>query len=214
MKTIALVAGGPKENLPQLLDYDHKDVIWVGIDRGVLYIQELGLPLAYAFGDFDSISKDEKNELTKYFPNLSIYSAEKDKTDTELALEWALQQKTETIQIFGATGGRIDHMMGNIHLLLKTTTVLSNIEIIDIQNHITLFTPGTYTIKKHKDWKYISFIPISHEVKGITLEGFKYPLINCHISIGSTLCISNELIHELGTFSFHDGIILMIRSRD
>jgi thiamine pyrophosphokinase len=67
---------------------------------------------------------------------------------------------------------------------------------------------------KHKGLKYVSFIPISHEVHGITLEGFKYPLKNCHIHLGSTLCISNELINELGTFSFHDGIILMIRSRD
>ncbi|MBO1510454.1 thiamine diphosphokinase [Metabacillus bambusae] len=214
MKTIALVAGGPKENLPVLIDYHHDDVIWVGIDRGALYIQESGLPLNYAFGDFDSITNEERNELTRAFTNLSIFSAEKDKTDTELALEWAVQQSHEFIQIFGATGGRIDHMLGNIQLLSKTINYNTKIEIIDRQNHITLFTPGTYTIKKRKEWKYISFIPISHEVKGITLEGFKYPLKNCHISIGSTLCISNELIHELGTFSFHDGIILMIRSRD
>jgi thiamine pyrophosphokinase len=213
MKTIALVAGGPKENIPQLIGYDHDEVTWVGIDRGVIYVQESGLPLTYAFGDFDSITNNEKSQLTKSLPNLTIYSTEKDQTDTELALEWALQQKPEKIHIFGATGGRIDHMLGNIHLLLKVNAI-SKIEIIDCQNHITLYTPGTYTIEKHKDLKYISFIPFSHEVKGITLEGFKYPLKNCHISIGSTLCISNELIVDPGTFSFHDGIILMIRSRD
>ncbi|KKI92564.1 thiamine pyrophosphokinase [Bacillus sp. SA1-12] len=214
MKTIALVAGGPKEYLPKLTDYHHQNVTWVGVDKGVLYLKNSGLPIAYAFGDFDSISDREKKELTSSLPNISLYSAEKDKTDTELALDWALQQQHEKILLFGVTGGRIDHLLGNIHLLIKAISCKTNIEIIDRQNHITLFASGTYTIKKHKDLKYVSFIPISHEIKGMTLEGFKYPLKNCHIALGSTLCISNELIDELGTFSFHDGILLMIRSRD
>jgi thiamine pyrophosphokinase len=213
MKKIALVAGGPKECVPALTNYHDKDVTWVGIDKGVIYIQESGLPLSHAFGDFDSISIEEKKALSNTLASLSLYSSEKDKTDTELALEWAVMQKPEIIYLFGATGGRIDHLLANIQLLVKQMS-FRNIELIDKQNHITLFTPGTYTIKKHKELKYISFIPISHEVKGITLQGFKYPLQNRDISIGSTLCVSNELVIERGTFSFHDGILIMIRSRD
>jgi thiamine pyrophosphokinase len=216
MKIIALVSGGPEENLPELKDYHNDEVTWVGIDKGAFYIRSSGLPLSHAFGDFDSITNDERAELKALLPNLSIESAEKDQTDTEIALDWALEQKIAKIQIFGATGGRIDHMLGNIQLLVKSTTAhaMSKIEIIDRQNRITLFRPGTYTIEKQIGWRYISFIPMSHEVNGITLEGFKYPLKNCHIRIGSTLCISNELTHELGTFSFNEGILLMIRSRD
>ena len=63
-------------------------------------------------------------------------------------------------------------------------------------------------------FKYISFIPISTEVKGITLEGFKYPLTGCQIGLGSTRCISNELITDCGTFSFSEGILMIIRSTD
>jgi thiamine pyrophosphokinase len=39
-------------------------------------------------------------------------------------------------------------------------------------------------------------------------------LKNRHISIGSTLCISNELISDYGTFSFSEGILIVIRSHD
>ena len=51
-------------------------------------------------------------------------------------------------------------------------------------------------------------------VENLTLLGFKYPLSNRHISFGSTLCISNELISEYGTYSFTSGILLTIRSKD
>ena len=64
------------------------------------------------------------------------------------------------------------------------------------------------------DKKYISFVPVSLNINGLTLEGFKYPLKDCHISIGSTLCISNELIRDYGTFSFSEGILIVVRSSD
>jgi thiamine pyrophosphokinase len=60
----------------------------------------------------------------------------------------------------------------------------------------------------------ISFIPITKEVFGLTLEGFYYPLKGAKIKMGSTLSISNKLIRNNGTFSFEDGIVLVVRSRD
>ncbi|HZH60791.1 MAG TPA: thiamine diphosphokinase [Metabacillus sp.] len=214
MKIIALVAGGPRENLANLTKYHTEEMIWVGIDRGSRYILDLNLPLCYAFGDFDSITEKEHENLKTKIPDLNTLPSEKDKTDTEIALDWAISQKPDQIFIFGATGGRLDHLLGNIHLLTKTTSTLSKIDLIDQQNRITLYIPGTYTVKRQMEWNYISFIAISPDIHGLTLEGFKYPLKNCHIRLGSTLCISNELVGDVGTFSFQDGILLMIRSRD
>jgi thiamine pyrophosphokinase len=62
--------------------------------------------------------------------------------------------------------------------------------------------------------KYISFLPMTLAVTNLTLDGFKFPLKDRHISMGSTLCISNELISDYGTFSFSKGILLVIRSDD
>lgn len=214
MKTIALVAGGPKENLADLTIFNQREIMWVGIDRGVRYIEEAGFTPANAFGDFDSISSEEHKKLKKDLPHLSTYPSEKDQTDTEIALEWAINQKPDQIYLFGATGGRIDHMLANLYLLIKSPSTLSKIELIDRQNHITLYGPGTYKVKRKNELRYISFIALTPDVIGLTLEGFKYPLKNCHIRLGSTLCISNELIYEVGTFSFLDGILIMIRSRD
>lgn len=214
MKRFALVAGGPKEQLPDLKHYKDEDLLWIGIDRGVLYILEAGLQLHHAFGDFDSITVEEKEQIEKK-TNLSIYPAEKNETDTEIALSWVLEQKdVDEIYVFGATGGRLDHFFGNVQLLTNSIEKDVRITMIDCKNQITVFKPGTYKIVEQEEWKYVSFIPISEHIYGLTLDGFKYPLFDQHIKIGSTLCISNELSQHECTFSFTNGILMMIRSKD
>lgn len=213
---INILAGGPNELTPNLLDYKEDDSIWVGVDRGALYLLSKGIQPKIAFGDFDSVSDEEFQRITKEVHQLRTFIKEKDETDTELALNWAIQQKPSKVRIFGGTGGRMDHFIANVQLILKT--ILQNpscqIEIIDQKNMMYITKPGTHTLKKIRNSKYVSFLPMSDGVKGLTLQGFKYPLKEQDIPLGSTLCISNELIHDKGTFSFSKGILMVIRSCD
>ncbi len=64
-------------------------------------------------------------------PHIDIWPAEKDQTDTDIALEWALEQQATKIRLFGATGGRLDHLFGNVQLLFKGKD--GQIELIDRQ---------------------------------------------------------------------------------
>lgn len=213
---INIVAGGPDDLLPNLNDYDDEDVSWVGVDRGVFNLLKRSIKPTIAFGDFDSVTIEELKFIESQVKELKRYQPEKNETDMELALNWATEQKPEAIRLFGATGGRLDHFLANVQLLipklLKTFPI--DISLIDRCNQLYLKAPGNHKIIKTKNQKYISFIPIIKEVPDLTLEGFKYPLKNRHISIGSTLCISNELISDYGTFSFSEGILIVIRSRD
>ncbi|MFS0656066.1 thiamine diphosphokinase [Bacillus sp. 179-C3.3 HS] len=211
---IHIVAGGPFEYIPPLTQATNEDVCWVGVDRGTVYLLENGIVPDRAFGDFDSVTDEELEDLKKKLPALNIFQAEKDETDLELALQWALRQRPEQIQIYGITGGRADHFLGNIQLLYKGIQHEQNITLIDRQNTIQMYRPGTYEVTQDVDKKYVSFLPFGSPVEKLTLTGFKYPLENCHIEPGSTLCISNELIHSNGTFSFHEGILIMVRSND
>ncbi|MBM7692313.1 thiamine pyrophosphokinase [Peribacillus deserti] len=215
---ICILAGGPLELVPDLHPYkDRPDVIWAGVDRGVYSLIRIGIQPNEAFGDFDSVTSEELNFLQEQLGHLHIYPSQKDQTDLEIALEWAMSKKPEKIILFGATGGRADHYLANIQLLAQPGLInqpQSHIYIEDTTNILFLKTPGTYGVKKLQNKKYISFIPITPEIKGITLRGFKYPLENRNISMGSTLCISNELLYEDGTFSFEEGILLVVRSSD
>jgi thiamine pyrophosphokinase len=213
---INLVAGGPSSLIPDFHQYDGNQVIWVGIDRGVFFLLSAGFKPAIAFGDFDSVTPEELADIEKEVAELKRFKPEKDETDMELALNWAIAQKPESISIFGATGGRLDHLMANVQLLIKPILqdIDIQIEIIDTNNILFVKKPGSYNLDRLDDFKYISFLPATPSVAGITLENFKYPLKDCHILVGSTLCISNELIRDHGTFSFSEGILLVVRSRD
>lgn len=213
---INIVAGGPLELIPSLELFNGQQSVWVGVDRGVYYLMESGVLPERAFGDFDSVSEEELAMIERKVPQLNKFKPEKDETDMELALNWAIEQEPESITIFGATGGRLDHLMANVQLLVKPVILQSGIqiELIDKYNTVYVKEPGSYKVARNEDLKYISFLPVTPSVSGMTLENFKYPLKDRHIPLGSTLCISNELIGDHGTFSFSEGILLVVRSRD
>ena len=62
--------------------------------------------------------------------------------------------------------------------------------------------------------KYISFLPMTETVEGLTLRGFKYPLQRRTIGLGTSLCISNELVWEEGAITFTDGVLIVVESHD
>jgi thiamine pyrophosphokinase len=211
-----ILAGGPTAYLPDLKPYTSGESSWIGVDRGVYTLLSKGIKPLYAFGDFDSLSEKELADVEKVITNLHKYKPEKDETDLELALDWAIAQKPQEIRIFGATGGRLDHFLANVQLLSKFLTIVNRIDIniIDQKNVIFLKGPGTYNLPKLNHKKYISFLPFTPTVENLSLAGFKYSLENRNIFAGSTLCISNELISNYGTYSFSNGILIVIRSED
>jgi len=212
------MAGGPIRYWPNLDVYREKADVWVGVDRGVLALLQQDIIPHLSLGDFDSVTKDELQMMQAQLPEVSLFPSEKDETDLEIALNWAIGQKPKNIYILGATGGRIDHFLGNIQLLQQETVLHCldevNIYIIDEKNSITVKRPGTYDIQYDSKKKYFSLLSVTKEVTGITLTGFKYPLHQARLTRGSTLCISNELISEYGNVSFEKGIIMMVRSND
>lgn len=211
---IHLVVGGPIDDMPKLIHFDSNDVTWIGADRGVFYLLEEGITPVRAFGDFDSVSESEMEIIKSKVSDIELFIPEKDETDIEHALNWAIAQNPSNIKIFGATGGRMDHTLVNVQLLYKSIETKIPMEIIDKQNIITLKEPNTYFLHKNEEYPYVSFIPLTMNVLGISLDGFKYGLSNKDISLSSTLCISNELELEKGTYSFKDGILLVVRSKD
>ncbi|MDC3416437.1 thiamine diphosphokinase [Aquibacillus salsiterrae] len=214
MSTVAIVAGGPKNLIPDLNHYRLAVDYWIGADLGALLLVNAGIKPNLAVGDFDSITPDEKKLVQKVAIQFEEHPVEKDKTDLELAILHAIKQKASRILLFGVTGGRLDHSMASIQLLYRLLKKNIIGIIIDTYNWSELYFPGVHEIVNDSNYTHLSFLPFTKEAVGITLSGFYYPLSNETIDWGSTLCISNKLISKKGTFSFTDGILLVIKSRE
>ncbi|MDY0396330.1 thiamine diphosphokinase [Virgibacillus halophilus] len=210
---VGIVANGPATLLPDLSLYDQIDV-WIGADRGAFVLLEKGLDVDYAVGDFDSMDNAEKKAVKENAGIFKIYPSEKDETDLELAILEAMELRPDTVLLFGATGGRMDHTLVNIQILARFAENGIAAKLIDRTNTIELALPGSHTLTNDPEYPYISFIPMTPTVTGLTLQHFYYPLENETISFGSTLCVSNKLIANSGTFSIDEGIVLVIKSRD
>ncbi|RYL92914.1 thiamine diphosphokinase [Sporolactobacillus sp. Y61] len=211
---LAIVAGGPEELLPDLDSQEYDEFKWIGADHGTLVILKSNRKPIRAFGDFDSLSDIEKEAVLRSSMKIETFPPEKDRTDLEIALEWALKQNPEKLLVFGATGGRVDHMLSAVQLLLSVTQAGVDGSIVDRKNCVTLLPPGTYHIKKNAGYPYLSFLSLTGSVRGLTLKGVKYPLTDTELPVGSSLCISNEPVGCQFTVSLSAGYLLMMRCRD
>ena len=184
-------------------------------DRGLEALYKLKIIPNHVVGDFDSVSA----EILEFYKKQSqitfhTFNSEKDNTDTDIALQLAIGLKSSRITIRGALGKRMDHALANIHILKDALEANIPCQIIDEHNRIYLINKEM-TLEKDKVYgKYVSLIPLTSIVEGLTLTGFKYPLNHYTLPIGTSLGISNEIIENIAHIKMDKGILIVIESRD
>ena len=119
MKTAVIISGGSL-NPDFALAFLRKEEpeILIGADRGICFLRDKGIRPTHIVGDFDSASGDAL-EYFRRFPEIPIrkFNPVKDLTDTEIAMNLAIELGAERIFILGGTGTRLDHVVANIKLL-------------------------------------------------------------------------------------------------
>ena len=185
-KKISIMLGGVfPEKLPS-------SDLWCGVDKGALYLLDKGINPLLSCGDFDSINSEQRKEVeekSKYF----IVKDSEDLTDADFALENILElfDSVEEIDIYGATGRRLDHFFGNILLLNNEKYNNVKISIIDDNNIITLAHSGQNIFEKIEGYKYFSIVPI-YENTLMTIKNSKYEVENLVLTLNRPNATSNE----------------------
>ena len=197
------------------------EVLWViAVDKGLMSAYELSLPVDMIVGDFDSVDGEilasYQNKKDGSIPEIIYLQPEKDMTDTQVAIEQGMEHFTyqEEIVIIGATGTRLDHVLANINLLMIPLYHHVKICILDRNNKIYLAKEGFTLIKSNCFGRYVSLLPFTECVTGLTLQGFKYPLQEHTLTQGNSLGVSNEVIGERASVTFASGILIVIESKD
>ena len=193
-----------------------KKLRFIAADRGLDFFRETGLVPDIVDGDFDSVSEEGKAYLDSLTEAEIIkLQPEKDDTDTQSAVNLAIQKGARNILILGATGGRLDHFLGNLGILTLGKQKNVQVALVDEQNYLCLAESGTRLFREKQFGKYVSFFPVGGEVKGLTLEGFKYALNGYDLTVADCgLTVSNEIQEEEARISYKKGSLLMIMSRD
>ncbi|MFY3793448.1 thiamine diphosphokinase [Ureibacillus sp. MALMAid1270] len=217
MTTVIVCAGGPKQDLPSFEKYRHmENVIFIGADKGSIYLIDQGIIPDEIVGDFDSLTSEEWERISNLVQKINRVNAEKNETDTDLALEKALLYQPTEIILTGVTGGRLDHFESALRSLYRVqlTQLHIRMKIMNCKNEIQFLLPGKHPIYPDERFQYLSFFAYEQIVKNVTLRGVKYETTDETIELGTSRFTSNELNSIEGYISFSSGICLMIRSTD
>ncbi|EGQ2766208.1 TPA: thiamine diphosphokinase [Staphylococcus pseudintermedius] len=198
--------------LPEALFDIQRHQTWGGVDRGTMILLQHNITPIFAVGDFDSISESEREWVQSRIA-IEPVPAEKADTDLALAIRTAVEQGYHHIQIFGATGGRLDHFMGAMELLQHPDFKAVRIQLIDQQNEIEYLTKGQHVLQNDTAYRYVSFMQGVDQVV-LSLKGFKYELCEQQLNRGETLTVSNEFDAKQGEVIVHRGGVYVMRSRD
>lgn len=196
-----------------LQKYSFDEVI--GVDKGLEYLYHNNIRPTDIVGDFDSLQSnilacyEKQTEVKRH-----VYDPVKDATDTEIAVRLALTKKPQEITIIGGTGSRLDHTIGNIQILSIALQEDIICRLVDGHNRIRLLNRTTMIKKEQVFGRYVSLLPLTTEVSGLTLRGFKYPLNKHLLTSTDSLGISNELTEDQGIIEFEEGILVMIEASD
>lgn len=194
------------------------------VDKGLEYVDAMDVIPDYLVGDFDTVDSDL---LTKYEKMISCgdictrmerHPVMKDATDTELALDIAMEMGANSVTLFAATGSRMDHVLANLGLLIKTAKCNVRMYIVDETNRVRIMTHENFgnciLSKKEQFGKYVSLVPVTPCVEGVTLKGALYPLERENIYHGGSRTVSNEIEDEYLEITMENGTMLVIESKD
>lgn len=207
--TVAVVAGG--DLFDRFVSDIRKADMVIGADRGALWLIERGIPPDLAIGDFDSVTEAEKRRIRKSAIVWKEFPADKDATDLELAADEAIRRKPETVRIYGALGGRFDHSVGALYVLLRLVSHNIYGEIVDNSQNIMIVRHQEKFLRDLR-YRYVSVIPFGSDAT-VTLQGFVYNVNRKKFTTQSSLGISNEIRDRFAVITVHSGCVLVVRSK-
>lgn len=181
-------------------------------DGGSEHALKAGITPNVIVGDLDSASPETVAVFKEQDIPFIEYPTVKDKTDTELAIDYAVAKGYNEILLLGCFGSRVDHTLANIMLLASLAQKGIKVRAVDENNDLYVCLDNVEILGEPGD--YVSLIPLTAEVIGVTTHNLAYKLENATLSLGSTLPLSNRLSQTKGIVEIKDGILLVIKAKD
>lgn len=199
----ALVLANGRPPAKRLLRRLSREVqLMVCADGGANAAARAGVRPDLIIGDLDSVTPG----TLRTFRSVPIRRlADQNSTDLEKAIRWLLRKGIRTINIVGATGGRLDHVAGNLHVLGKFGH-RANLQIVE--EHGKLVAVGRSRVFPSPGGSTLSLIPLSR-CSGITTRGLRWELRNETLELGRRDGTSNVVVTSPVTIRVRSGTLLV-----
>ena len=184
------------------------DDLVIAADAGYKNAKLMGAHINILIGDFDSLG-DVPGDVDEVFK----LPAEKDVTDTQIAVDMAVERGADEIVIVGSTSGRLDHTLSTLAILEKYWEKRLPIYIVNGQNRVRYIRDSGFIVVRSQ-YKYFSVIAADEKVKGVSIEGGKYPLIKKTLLRNHQFAVSNEITKNCALITVKKGGIYIIESKD
>lgn len=179
---------------------------FVFCDSGLKHMDALGVQANLIVGDFDSHENPHLPAETIVLP------CEKDDTDTVYAVKEAVKRGFSEFLLIGTVGGRLDHTLGNVSILLYLDSIGKKAQMIDDYSEMEIVSKEPAFIEDR--YAYFSLLNITGLAEGVTIRDAKYPLENASITCEYQYGISNEpLPGKTARVSVDNGRLLLIKVR-
>ncbi len=195
-----------------ITEHPEKEDLVIAADSGYKNAISLGVSPSVLIGDFDSI---DKANLEKAKEELEIIKlpAEKNYTDTQIAVDEALRRGATQLTVIGGLSGRLDHTLSTVAILKDLWAKKVYCVITSGKNRVRYINASS-TLISRSGYKYLSLIADGKKVKGVTAEGCKYPLSNATLTDSMQYAVSNEITLNCAFISVKKGGLFVIESLD
>jgi thiamine pyrophosphokinase len=211
MSKCVIVANGSRQGIKSLRGYiDSSDII-IAVDGGLEALNRLNITPTVIIGDYDSVSQELLDDYKKKDIPFLTFPKRKDATDSEIAIDYAIDQKPSELYLLGMTGKRMDHGLANIHMLKRVPEHIKAC-IIDAYNEI-FYSSKNFTLKGYKG-KHLSIIPITSVLESISTTGLDYPLNHENLYFKDSRGVSNVIISDEVEITMKSGEFFVIISKD
>lgn len=177
-------------------------------DGGTRHALALGLTPNVIVGDMDSLPKNFR--VSDFSGEFVLFPKDKNETDLELAIDYALTLYPDQILILAALGGRMDQTLANIALLSDLQLSTFNVRLTDGVEEI--FFCRDQAQVKGRSGDMVSLIPWQGEVTGVFTENLRWHLHYETLYPEKTRGISNEMTADVATIKIQSGLILIVHA--
>lgn len=187
-----------------------KDALCIAADGGVRVAKALGVAVNVVIGDMDSVSPADLADL-KDHAEILRYPPEKNETDLELALMYAVAHGGRWIRIVGAVGDRLDQTLSNVYLMALPVLQGCDVRMVAAKQETWLMGAGTHAIEGQAG-DTLSLIPLNGTVRGVKTDGLYYPLRDEDLIFGPARGVSNVMNGAKAGVTVREGVLLVVHT--